>query len=111
RMLKTNTSKRRGALAVSTGLYGLRPDPHDARALATAADAGVYPTARPAAVVLSNSRPRVVTRCIYEGSRKRQVSLFSLQANSKTNEGGNRPDPDAQFCHKNQSITAALPAH
>ena len=27
---------------------------------------------------------------------------FSLQANSKTNEGGDRPDRDAQFSHINQ---------
>jgi hypothetical protein len=25
--------------------------------------------------------------------------------------GGDRPDRDAQFCHINQSVTAALPAH
>jgi hypothetical protein len=42
------------ALAVSTGLHGLRPDPHNARALVTAADAGVCPTARTPAVVFSN---------------------------------------------------------
>src|SRR5208282_4597574 len=39
------------------------------------ADAGVYPTARPAAVVLSNSGPRVVTPCIYEGSREGAISM------------------------------------
>jgi hypothetical protein len=36
--------------------------------LVTAADGGVYPTDRPAAVVLSNPGHRVVTHCIYEGS-------------------------------------------
>src|SRR5208282_5305006 len=59
-----------GALVVSTGLHGLRPDPYDARALVTTTDAGVYPTARPAAVVLSDFGPRVMTQCIYEGSRE-----------------------------------------
>ena len=33
---------------------------------------------------------------------------FSLQANSKTREGGNHPDRDAQFAHINQSVTEAL---
>ena len=33
---------------------------------------------------------------------------FSLQANSKTREGGDNPDRDAQFCHINQSVSAAL---
>jgi hypothetical protein len=33
---------------------------------------------------------------------------FSLQANSKTREGGDHPDRDAQFSHINQSVTAAL---
>src|SRR5208282_1475409 len=59
-----------GALVVSTGLHGLRHDPYDARALVTTTDAGVYPTARPAAVVLSDFGPRVMTQCIYEGSRE-----------------------------------------
>jgi hypothetical protein len=35
---------------------------------------------------------------------------FSLQANSKTREGGDHPDRDAQFIHINQSVTAALAA-
>src|SRR6202790_4726272 len=35
---------------------------------------------------------------------------FSLQANSKTKEGGDHPDRDAQFSHINQSVTAALAA-
>jgi hypothetical protein len=35
---------------------------------------------------------------------------FSLQANSKTNEGSHHPDRDAQFSHINQSVTAALAA-
>jgi Rhodopirellula transposase DDE domain len=35
---------------------------------------------------------------------------FSLQANSKTREGGDNPDRDAQFCHINQSVSAALAA-
>src|SRR5271165_5574969 len=38
-------------------------------------DAGVYPTARPAAVVLSDFGPRVMTQCIYEGSR--EASAYS----------------------------------
>jgi DDE family transposase len=33
---------------------------------------------------------------------------FSLQANSKTREGGHHPDRDAQFRHINQSVTDAL---
>jgi len=36
---------------------------------------------------------------------------FSLQANSKTREGGNHPDRDAQFAHINQSVTEALADH
>ena len=35
---------------------------------------------------------------------------FSLQANSKTREGGGHPDRDAQFVHINQSVTTALAA-
>jgi hypothetical protein len=35
---------------------------------------------------------------------------FSLQGNSKTREGGDQPDRDAQFLHINQSVTAALTA-
>jgi hypothetical protein len=33
---------------------------------------------------------------------------FSLQGNSKTREGGDHPDRDAQFAHISQSVTAAL---
>ena len=33
---------------------------------------------------------------------------FSLQGNSKTREGGDHPDRDAQFAHINASVTAAL---
>src|ERR1700753_2181416 len=36
---------------------------------------------------------------------------FSLQANSKTREGGNHPDRDAQFAHINQSVTEGLADH
>jgi len=39
-----------------------------------------------------------------------KAQKFSLQANSKTNEGGDRPDRNAQFSHINQSVTAALAA-
>jgi hypothetical protein len=39
-----------------------------------------------------------------------KAQKFSLQANSKTNEGGDHPDRDAQFSHINQSVTAALAA-
>ena len=35
---------------------------------------------------------------------------FSLQANSKTKEGGDHPDRDAQFRYINQSVTEALGA-
>jgi len=36
---------------------------------------------------------------------------FSLQANSKTREGGHHPDRNAQFEHINQSVTEALAEH
>ena len=36
---------------------------------------------------------------------------FSLQANSKTREGGDHPDRDAQFGYINQSVTEALASH
>jgi hypothetical protein len=36
---------------------------------------------------------------------------FSLQANSKTREGGEHPDRDAQFGHINQRVTEALASH
>jgi hypothetical protein len=75
RMLKTNTSKRRAHSLFRQG----RPDPNDARALVTAADAGVYPTARPAAAVLSNSGPRVVALCSYEGVLRGITELAKLQ--------------------------------
>jgi Rhodopirellula transposase DDE domain len=39
-----------------------------------------------------------------------KAQKFSLQANSKTNEGGDRPDRDAPFSHINLSVTAALAA-
>ena len=39
-----------------------------------------------------------------------KAQKFSLQANRKTNEGGDRPDRDAQFSHINQSVAAALSA-
>jgi hypothetical protein len=39
-----------------------------------------------------------------------KAQKFSLQANSKTNEGGDHPDRDAQFSNINQSVTAALAA-
>ena len=35
---------------------------------------------------------------------------FSLQANSKTREGGDHPDRDAQFLHIDQSVTEAFAA-
>ena len=36
---------------------------------------------------------------------------FILQANSKTREGGDHPDRDAQFAHINQIVTKALAEH
>ncbi len=39
-----------------------------------------------------------------------KAQKFSLQANRKTNEGGDRADRDAQFSHINQSVAAALSA-
>src|ERR1700722_16993041 len=49
------------------------------------------------------------SRTVVGGLLKAQK--FSPQANSKTKEGGDRPDRDAQFGHINQSVTAALAAH
>jgi DNA-binding phage protein len=40
-----------------------------------------------------------------------RAEKFSLQANSKTEEGGGHEDRDAQFQHINTSVTAALAAH
>ena len=40
-----------------------------------------------------------------------KAQKFSLQANSKTNEGGDHPDRDAQFSHINQSVAGALLVH
>jgi hypothetical protein len=40
-----------------------------------------------------------------------KAQKFSLQANRKTNEGGDRPDRDAQFSHINQSVAGALLVH
>ena len=37
-----------------------------------------------------------------------KAQKFSLQGNSKTREGGDHPDRDAQFVHLNQSVAAAL---
>src|SRR6202790_1407594 len=39
-----------------------------------------------------------------------KAQKFSLQANRKTNEGGDHPDRDAQFSYINQSVTTALAA-
>ena len=37
-----------------------------------------------------------------------EAQKFSLQANSKANEGGDHPDRNAQFSHVNQGVTGAL---
>ena len=37
-----------------------------------------------------------------------KAQKFSLQGNSKTREGGDRPDRDAQFVHINKCVKAAL---
>ena len=54
------------------------------------------------------ARGHRVSRTVVGGLLKAQK--FSLQANSKTSEGGDRPDRDAQFSHINLSVTAALAA-
>jgi hypothetical protein len=54
------------------------------------------------------ARGHRVSRTVVGELLKRQK--FSLQANSKTQEGGDHPDRDAQFIHINQSVKAALAA-
>ncbi len=82
---RATVARRRSRLAAPPAIVHARPRPP--RALTTPQRQavlnllhapGVYPTARPAAVVLSNSRPRVVTWCIYEGSRNPTASLILL---------------------------------
>src|SRR5258708_33527270 len=55
-----------------------------------------------------SARGQRVSRTVVGELLKRQK--FSLQANSKTHEGGDHPDRDAQFSHINQSVKAALAA-
>jgi hypothetical protein len=55
-----------------------------------------------------SARGHRVSRTVVGELLKRQK--FSLQANSKTHEGGDHPDRDAQFSHINQSVKAALAA-
>jgi hypothetical protein len=54
------------------------------------------------------ARGHRISRTVIGELLKRQK--FSLQGNSKTREGGDHPDRDAQFIHINQSVTAALAA-
>jgi hypothetical protein len=54
------------------------------------------------------ARGHRISRSVVGELLKRQK--FSLQANSKTREGGDHPDRDAQFVHINHSVTAALAA-
>jgi hypothetical protein len=54
------------------------------------------------------ARGHRVSRTVVGELLKRQK--FSLQGNSKTREGGDHPDPDAQLIHINRSVTAALAA-
>jgi hypothetical protein len=54
------------------------------------------------------ARGHRVSRTVVGELLKRQK--FSLQANSKTQEGGDHPDRDAQFIHINQGVKAALAA-
>jgi hypothetical protein len=54
------------------------------------------------------ARGHRISRTVVGELLKRQK--FSLQANSKTQEGGDHSDRDAQFSHINQSVTAALAA-
>jgi hypothetical protein len=70
RILKTNTSKRREHSLFRQGcmVYDLLPTMPKRWLQPLMLD--VYPTARPAAAVLSNPGPGVVAPCIYEGSRE-----------------------------------------
>jgi hypothetical protein len=52
------------------------------------------------------ARGHPISRTVVGALLKQQK--FSLQGNSKTREGGDHPDRDAQFIHINQSVTAAL---
>ena len=52
------------------------------------------------------ARGHKISRTVVGELLRRQK--FSLQGNSKTREGGDDPDRDAQFAHINQSVTAAL---
>ena len=52
------------------------------------------------------ARGHQVSRTAVGELLKRQK--FSLQGNSKTDEGGDHPDRDAQFAHINQSVTTAM---
>jgi hypothetical protein len=54
------------------------------------------------------ARGHPVSRTVVGELLKQQK--FSLQANSKTREGGDHPDRDAQFVHINRSVTTALAA-
>jgi Rhodopirellula transposase DDE domain len=54
------------------------------------------------------ARGHRVSRTVVGELLKRQK--FSLQGNTKTQEGGDHADRDAQFIHINQSVTAALAA-
>jgi hypothetical protein len=54
------------------------------------------------------ARGHRISRTVVGELLKRQK--FSLQGNSKTREGGDHPDRDAQFIHINQSVTAAMAA-
>ncbi len=54
------------------------------------------------------ARGHRISRTVVGELLKRQ--RFSLQANSKTREGSDHPDRDAQFIHISQSVTAALAA-
>jgi hypothetical protein len=62
---------------------------------------------RPLAAELT-ARGHRISRTVVGELLKRQK--FSLQANSKTHEGGDHPDRDAQFVHINQSVKTALAA-
>src|SRR5271165_3040780 len=54
------------------------------------------------------ARGHRVSRTVVGELLKRQT--FSLQGNTKTREGGDHADRDAQFIYLNRSVTAALAA-
>jgi hypothetical protein len=73
----------KGTLAVSTGLHGLRPDPHNARALATPVDVGVCPDARLAAVVQTGFGRSVIMRGVMRVNTSLIIPCESVKSSFK----------------------------